>query len=262
MTLVPFAELPDARIHYDIAGPANAPAILFSNSLGATLSMWDLQAAAFSDRFRVLRYDTRGHGQSSTTPGPYSIEQHSRDVLALLDALNLDRVHFCGLSMGGQIGQWLGLNAAPRLHKLILCNTAAKIGNAESWNARIEAVSKNGMKDVAIAVVARWFTPRFHEEHREVVAPILHALQTANPAGYAASCAAVRDFDSRAIVSQIRVPTLVMSGAHDLATPPADGRGLAGQIAGARFVELDAAHLSDIEDAAHFNRELDAFLSS
>jgi len=259
---VPFAELPDARIHYEIAGPAAAPVIVFSNSLGATLSMWDLQAAAFSDRFRVLRYDTRGHGKSSTTPGPYSIEQLSRDVLAMLDILDLDRVHFCGLSMGGQIGQWLGLNAAPRLHKLVLCNTAAKIGSDEGWNTRIATVTAKGVKEVSSAVVGRWFTPAFRDKNPKVVEPILGAFEAANPAGYAANCAAVRDFDTRAIASQIRIPTLVISGAHDLATPSADGRGLAEKIPGAHFIELNAAHLSNIEDAARFNRELDAFLSS
>jgi 3-oxoadipate enol-lactonase len=262
MTLVPFAELSDARIHYEIAGPANAPIIVFSNSLGAILSMWDLQAAAFSDRFRVLRYDTRGHGQSSTIPGPYSIKQLARDVLALLDLLKLDRIHFCGLSMGGQIGQWLGLNAPSRIGKLILSNTAAKIGNAAAWNARIETVTAKGMKEVSSGVVGRWFTPAFREKHPEVVSPILLAFESANPAGYVSSCAAVRDFDTRATASQIRIPTLVMSGAHDLATPPADGRALAAQIPGAHFVELNAAHLSNIEAATRFNLELANFLSS
>jgi 3-oxoadipate enol-lactonase len=258
---VPFAELSDARVHYEFSGPAAAPVLVFSNSLGATLSMWNLQAAAFSDRFRVLRYDTRGHGQSSTTPGPYSIEQLARDVLALLNALKLDRVHFCGLSMGGQIGQWLGLNASSRLHRLILSNTAAKIGNADAWNARIEAVASKGMKEVSSAVVGRWFTPSFREKNPEVVSPILRAFESSNPVGYAANCAAVRDFDTRATASQIRVPTLVLSGAHDLSTPPAGVRALAAQISGARYLELNAAHLSNIEDAVGFNRELAGFLS-
>jgi 3-oxoadipate enol-lactonase len=261
MNPMPFAELSNVRIRYEITGPADAPVIVFSNSLGATFSMWDLQAAAFSDPFRVLRYDTRGHGQSSAPPGPYSIERLGRDVLDLLNVLRLDRIHFCGLSMGGQIGQWLGLNAAPRLHKLILCNTGAKIGNADGWNARIETVTKNGMKDVAPAVVSRWFTPAYQEKHPEVVAPFRSALEAANPAGYAACCAAVRDFDARATVSQIRVPTLIITGAHDPATPPAEGRSLAENIPGARYVELNAAHLSNIEDSERFNRELAAFLS-
>ena len=259
---MPFADLPHAGIHYDLQGPSASPVIVFSKSLGATLAMWDVQAAAFSAQCRVLRYDTRGHGQSSSPPGPYSIDQLGRDVLGLIDSLKLDRIHFCGLSMGGQIGQWLGLNASSRIHKLILCNTGAKIGNAEGWNARIEAVTKNGMKEVAPAVVARWFTPAFHEKHPEVVLPIRRSLETTNPAGYAACCAAVRDFDSRDSVSQIQLPTLVNTRAHDPSTPPAEGRFLAEKISGARYAELNAAHLSNIEDVDRFNGELSAFLSA
>jgi 3-oxoadipate enol-lactonase len=259
---MPFADLPDARIHYTLTGPTAAPVIVFSNSLGATLSMWDLQAAAFSDRFRVLGYDTRGHGESSVSPGPYSIEQLGKDVLGLLDSLRLDRVHFCGLSMGGQIGQWLGLNAAARLGKLVLCNTGAKIGNDENWNARIETVRAKGMKEVAPAVVARWFTPSYKERHPEVVATALRALESNSPYGYAACCAAVRDFDTRDSISRLRAPALVITGVHDSATPPAQGRFLAEKIPAAHYAELNAAHLSNIEDCDQFNRELADFLAS
>ena len=135
-----FAELNDVRIHYELEGPAGAPVIMFSNSLGAAWSMWDRQAAAWNQRFRLLRYDTRGHGQSAVTPGPYTIEKLGRDAVGLLDALNLNRVHFCGLSMGGQTGAWLALNAAKRIGKLVLCNTGATIGTAETWGARMDAV--------------------------------------------------------------------------------------------------------------------------
>lgn len=259
---MPFATLPNVRLHYALEGPPSAPVIVFSNSLGATLAMWDRQAAAFSGRFRVLRYDTRGHGQSSAPPGPYNIAGLAGDVLSLLDSLKIDRVHFCGLSMGGQTGQWLALNAPHRLDKLVLCNTGAKIGAAENWNARIDAVNNAGMKEIARFVVARWFSPAFHEFHSEEVAPCLAALEAAVPAGYVSCCAAVRDYDVRDSVTGIRVPTLVVAGAHDTATPPSDGRYLAGQIPGARYVELEAGHLSCIEDAARFNAELSAFLAS
>ena len=259
---MPFATLPNARLHYELEGPQSAPVIVFSHSLGATLAMWGRQAAAFSDRFRVLRYDTRGHGQSSSPPGPYDIEGLAGDVLSLLDSLKIDRVHFCGLSMGGQTGQWLALNAPHRLNKLVLCNTGAKIGIAENWNARIDAVTKAGMKEIANSVVARWFSPTFHELHSEDVAPCLSALEAAVPLGYVACCAAVRDYDVRDSVSKIRIPTLVITGAHDVATPPSDGRYLAEQIPGARYAELNAGHLSCIEDVARFNAELTAFLAS
>ena len=257
-----FAQLEDVRIHYDLAGPATAPVLVFSNSLGEDLSMWEPQTVAFQKNFRVLRYDTRGHGQSSTTPGEYTIELLARDVLALLDDLHLDRVHFCGLSMGGQTGMWLALNAPARLQKLVLSNTAAKIGTPEMWNPRIETVLKNGMKSVSAAVMERWFSSDFRAKSPEVVASTKRMLESANPDGYVSNCAAVRDFDVRKTVSEIRLPTLVIAGTHDAATTPADGRYLAQQIPGARYAELNAAHLSNIEESDRFNAEVESFLFS
>jgi 3-oxoadipate enol-lactonase len=257
-----FAQLKDVRIHYELAGPSSAPVVIFSNSLGATFSMWDAQASTLQKQFRILRYDTRGHGQSSVTPGPYSIEQLARDVLGLLDELRLERVHFCGLSMGGQTGMWLGLNAPVRLNKLILSNTAAKIGTPEIWNPRIEAVRKGGMKSISTAVMERWFSADYRAKSPDSVATAKHMLETATPEGYLANCAAVRDYDARAAVAAIQVPTLVISGTHDVATTPADGRYLASQIAGARYVELDAAHLSNIEKPERFLSETNSFLLS
>ena len=259
---MPVIKSGDARIHYALDGPTESPVLVFSNSLGANISMWEAQVSELTKKFRVLRYDTRGHGQSSSSPGPYSIEQLGRDVIALLDALDLDRVHFCGLSMGGMIGMWLGARAPGRLNHLVLCNTGAKIGTTEAWNARIEAVRKNGMKSVASAVVERWFMPAFRQKAPATIANTLKMLEGTNPDGYAACCAAVRDFDFREQVSKIRLPTLVISGAHDPATPPADGRFLAHQIPGARYVELNAAHLSNIEDQDRFTTEVAAFLDS
>lgn len=259
---MPIAHLEHVRIHYDLSGPTSAPILVFSNSLGANLSMWDPQLPVFQKQFRVLRYDTRGHGQSSVTPGPYSIEELSRDVLALLAALEIDRVHFCGLSMGGMTGMWLALNVPERLRKLVLCNTAAKIGNAEGWNSRIEAVRKGGMKSVATAVIERWLSADYRVKSPDVAVATQHMLESANPGGYIANCAAVRDFDARETISAIRAHTFVISGTHDPATTPADGRFLADHIPGARYVELDAAHLSNIEAQDRFNSELSAFLLS
>jgi 3-oxoadipate enol-lactonase len=259
---MPILKSGDVRIHYALEGQNESPVLVFSNSLGANFSMWDAQVPAFRKKFRVLRYDTRGHGQSSSTPGLHSIEQLAKDVLALLDALRLDRVHFCGLSMGGMIGMWLGACAPERLNHLVLCNTGAKIGTTEAWNARIEAVRKNGMKSIASAVVERWFTLAFGQRDPATIASTLKMLEETNAHGYAACCAAVRDFDFREQTSKIRLPTLVITGAHDPATPPTDGRFLAQQIPGAKYVELNAAHLSNIEDQGRFNSELAAFLSS
>jgi 3-oxoadipate enol-lactonase len=259
---MPILKSGEARIHYALEGQSGTPVLVFSNSLGANHSMWDPQAAEFRKRFRVLRYDTRGHGQSSSTSGPYSIEQLAKDVIALLDALDLGRVHFCGLSMGGMIGMWLGANAPERLDHLVLCNTGAKIGTGEAWNARIEAVQKNGMKSISSAVVERWFTPSFRQKAPEAISSTLKMIEEANPEGYAACCAAVRDFDFREQLRNIHVPALVIAGAHDPATPPADGRFLTEQIPGARYAELNAAHLSNIEDRGRFNGEITAFLNS
>jgi 3-oxoadipate enol-lactonase len=259
---MPTVKSGEARIHYALEGQSGAPVLVFSNSLGANYSMWDPQVREFRSQFRVLRYDPRGHGQSCSTPGPYSMEQLAKDVIALLDALELDRVHFCGLSMGGMVGMWLGVNAPERIHKLALCNTGAKIGTSEGWNARIDGVQKNGMKSVASATVERWFTPAFREKAPATVASIQKMLEEANAEGYAGCAAAVRDFDFREQVSKIRLPTLVIAGAHDPGTPPSDGRFLAQQIPGARYAELNAAHLSNIEDQDRFNNELEAFLNS
>jgi 3-oxoadipate enol-lactonase len=255
-----FAELNDARIHYELAGPTNLPALVFSNSLGTTYSMWDAQMPEFQKHFRILRYDTRGHGESPVTPGPYNAEKLSRDVLGLLDDLQIDQVYFCGLSMGGMTGMWLGINAPKRLHKLVLCNTAAKFGTQEFWNGRIEKIRAAGMKAVAPVVVERWFTPGFRERARETVAATLRELENSDLEGYIANCEAVRDFDEREGIAKIRVPTLVIAGAHDPSTPPEQGRFIASKIPGARYVELNAAHLSNIEDCDRFNSEVSAFL--
>jgi 3-oxoadipate enol-lactonase len=250
------------KIHYELTGIPNASVVVFSNSLGANFSMWDPQLTEMEKRFRVLRYDTRGHGQSSGLPGAYSIEQLAGDVLALLDALQIERASFCGLSMGGMIGMWLGLNALARFEKLVLCNTGAKIGSEKGWNSRIEAVRRDGVKAVAAAVVERWFTPEFRAREPQVWESALHMLEASPPEGYAACCAAVRDYDARDKISAIHLPTLVIAGGKDSATPPIDGRFIAEQISDARYVELDAAHLSNVEASGRFTAELVQFLSA
>jgi 3-oxoadipate enol-lactonase len=260
---MPFANAGDLRVHYLFGGPAGAPVLVLSNSLGADLSMWEPQMLELKKSFRVLRYDTRGHGRTSLTDGPYAIEQLARDVLRLLDALGFGRVHFCGLSMGGKIGIWLGAHAPKRIEKLVLCNTGARIGTAEGWNARIQRVRDLGMKGIAAAVTERWFTAGFREQSPGVVARAQAMIEKTPPEGYVACCAAIRDSDQSAeVVASIRAPTLVIAGRHDPATPPADGRALADAIAGARYVELPAAHLSNIEASGQFTAEVSAFLTA
>ena len=259
---MPFALVMDARLRYELDGPETAPVIVFSNSLGTNHRMWEPQIAAFTRHFRALRYDTRGHGESSVTPGPYSNEQLSRDVLGLLDALRLDRVYFCGLSMGGMTGMFLGAHASERLHKIVLCNTAAKIGTADTWNARIATVQNSGMKSVAAVVLERWLTPAYRAAHPAETNTVLEMLEHTNPEGYAACCASVRDTDERESLGRMRVPAMVVAGKHDPAIPLADARYLADQIPSAHYVELRAAHLSNLEAKDDFNQAVLRFLQS
>ena len=255
-----FAAIDGARIRYRLDGPIGAPFLVLSNSLGTNLDMWEPQVAVLATRFRVLRYDSRGHGLSTVTPGPYTIERLARDVLALLDELKIDRAHFCGLSMGGMAGMWLGVHAPQRIDRLVLCNTAPRIGSAERWNARIDAVNKSGVGGIADAMMELWFTPRFRDVAAATVQR-MRAMLSASPAdGYVASCAAVRDMDQWATLSRIERPTLIVTGTHDAATPPADGRRMAEVIPGAKQVELDAAHISNVEAAGRFTAEVLAFL--
>jgi 3-oxoadipate enol-lactonase len=257
-----YLELDGLRMHYRLDGPQDAPVLVLSNSLGTDLSLWEPQVPALTRSFRLLRYDTRGHGLSTVTPGPYSIEQLSGDVLALLDGLNLRRVSFCGLSMGGLIGMRLGVNAADRLNKLILCNTGAKLGTAETWNGRIEQVRKGGMAAVVETTLERWFTPAFRADAPGRVDAVRKIALANPPAGYIANCEALRDADLREAISAIRVPTLVIAGSKDPATPPELGRFIAERIPGAKYVELESAHLSNIEASEKFNEALLSFLDA
>jgi 3-oxoadipate enol-lactonase len=257
---MPIAQVNGCRINYELAGPANAPALVLSNSLGSNFGMWDAQMPAFAKTHRVLRYDTRGHGQSEVTPGPYTFEQLARDVLALADSLNIDKFHFCGLSMGGVTGTWIALHAPERLQKLVLCSTGAKIGTADAWNTRIEAVRKNGTRSIAAATMERWFTAPFREREPQTVERIQKTLANTNNEGYIACCEALRDADLRGQVASISSPTLVISATHDPAAPPTAGKFLAKEIKGARYVELDAAHLSNIEQHEKFTQEVSQFL--
>lgn len=256
-------KLDDCELNVRLEGPVDAPVLVLSNSLGTDLHMWDVEALAFSEHFRVLRYDTRGHGGSSVTPGPYSIEQLGRDVLAMVDALGIDRFAFCGLSMGGLIGQWLGINAGERLTHLVVCNTAAKIGTEEAWNERIDTVLKGGeqtMRDMRDASIARWFTPTFAEQQPAQTQRITQMIAGTSPEGYAANCAAVRDADYREQLGAIKVPTLIVCGSQDPVTTPEHGRYMQARIEGAELVEFEAAHLSNVEAGEAFTQRVLEFL--
>lgn len=262
---MPAVRLADGDLNYLLEGPAGAPVLVLSNSLGTDLHMWDAQVPAFTRHFQVLRYDTRGHGQSLVSEGPYRIEQLGRDVLALLEALDIPKAHFCGLSMGGLIGQWLAINAPERIQRLVLCNTAAKIGTPEVWNPRIDAVLTGGaqaMADLRDASISRWFTPDFAEAQPEKVEAIVGMLARTSPQGYAANCAAVRDADFREQLAVIQAPTLVVCGSGDPVTTPEHGRFMQAHIAGAELVEFPAAHLSNVQAGEAFSQRVLAFLSA
>jgi 3-oxoadipate enol-lactonase len=258
---MPFAESNGARLNYRFDGPADAPVLVLSNSLGTNLSMWDPQIPALAAQLRVLRYDTRGHGQSSVTAGPYSISQLGRDVVGLLDGLGIERAHFCGLSMGGVIGMWLGVYAPERINRLVLCNTAAKIGSAEMWNTRIDTVRTNGLNAVAETQAQRWFTPAFIARAPNVIAATRQMIASTSPEGYAANCGAIRDMDQRETISRIRARTLVIAGLHDPVISAADIRYLVDTIPGAKLVELEASHLSNVEAPVEFTKALLNFLT-
>lgn len=249
------------RLVYRFDGPEGAPVLLLSNSLGTRLDMWAPQMAALARRFRVLRYDSRGHGASDVPPGAYSMDRLGRDAVELLDALDLQKVDFCGLSQGGMVGQWLGVRAPQRLGKLVLANTAAYMGPPSGWQGRIAAVGQGGIAAVVEGVIARWFTPGFVTGSPEKVAPVRDMLLGTDPAGYVGCCAAIRDMDQRVTAPLVRAPTLVIAGAEDPATPPELGRWLASTIPGARCVELAAAHLSNVEQAEAFTGALLDFLA-
>lgn len=258
---MPFAELADVRLHYQLDGDESLPVLVLSNSLGTSFAMWDPQIPALTEHFRVLRYDTRGHGQSSVTEGPYTIPQLGGDVIALLDHLGLQRVHFCGLSMGGITGMWLALHHADRLERLVLCNTAAYIGPPENWTNRAAAVERDGVGSIAAAVVDKWLTPDFAAQQPALVQQLRAMLSATDARGYAANCRAVRDSDLREAIRGIVTPTLVIAGSGDMPTPPADGRYLAETIAGARYAELYAAHLSNLQQPDAFSQAVVEFLA-
>jgi len=259
---LPFVESKDLRMYYELDGLAGAPALVLSNSLGTNLSLWDPQLSVFAKTFRLLRYDSRGHGQTSATPGEYSVEMLGRDVLQLLDALSLQRVNFCGLSIGGMTGMWLAVNAPQRLDRIVLSNTAPKIGKLATWNERIKLVREGGTRAVAQPVVEKWFTPEFHTKHQDQIAKTRHMIESTSTDGYVGSCAAVRDFDFWEEVRTIRAQTLVIAGTYDQSVPLSDAQKLAKQIPGARYIELPAAHISNVEAATRFTKELSNFLNT
>ena len=245
------------ELHYVLEGPEDAPVLVLSNSLGTTLDMWDEQAAALRENFRLLRYDHRGHGGSSVSPGPYSVEDLGGDLLTLLDALGIKRFSLCGLSIGGLVGMWLASEVPQRVESLVLCCTSARFEPTDAFDARAKTVRAEGVGAIADAVVERWFTPRFRALHPEIVEWGGSMLRNTPAEGYAGCCEAVRDADLRGRLGAITAPTLVIAGADDPAAPVNQAEIMRDSIPNARLLAVEeAAHLANVEQPEEVTRAI------
>jgi 3-oxoadipate enol-lactonase len=249
-------------IYVEVAGREDAPALMLSNSLGTNLHMWDDQADEFARHFRIVRYDRRGHGLSGVPQGPYSMERLGRDVLSVLDALGIRKSNWCGLSMGGMVGQWLGANAPDRVEKLILSNTSAYYPDKTPWLDRIKFVEAKGLGALVDANMQRWFTEGFRDRAGEPLARMKEMFLATKVPGYVACIQAIAAMDFRASNASITAPTLVIVGAKDVATPPAAGEAIQKAIKGAKIASLEAAHISNVEQPKQYTEIVLNFLKS
>ena len=248
-----------------IDGDVAAPALILSNSLGTTLEMWTPQARAFSKDYRVIRYDTRGHGGSPVTPGPYTFDMLGQDVLAVLDALEIRRAAFCGISMGGHTGLWLGVHAAHRFVAMAVCNSAARIGTAQAWNDRAATVRRGGaaaMRALADSAPARWFSDGFVKTRPEVVRSAQEWLAGIAPEGYAACCEALAASDLSGSLERITAPLLLLAGEFDPVTTVADSQAIQAAAPDAGLAVIPASHLSNLEAPQAFDEAVLRFLTS
>jgi 3-oxoadipate enol-lactonase/4-carboxymuconolactone decarboxylase len=246
-------EVGGARIAYRVDGPAAGPVLVLANSLGTTLDMWAPQMTAFASRFRVVRYDHRGHGGSTDTPGPYDIDLLGGDLLAVLDEIGAGTSSICGLSLGGMVAVWVAAHAPQRVDRLALCCTAPRLGPPEQWYERAATVRRQGTRHLLDGLMQRWFTPGFPDRHPEVRAAVTGMLAAATPGGYAACCEAIASLDLTGVLGSLAAPTLVLAGADDPVVPAATALELALPIPRASLVVLpDAAHLANLEQPARF----------
>ena len=259
---MPMIDAGGFEINVKIEGPENAPVLMLSNSIAADLSMWDPQAPEFAKRFRLIRYDRRGHGASGVPKAPYSMEAMGRDVLAVLDKLGIKSINWCGLSMGGMVGQWLGANAPERIDKLILCNTHYYYADKAPWNDRIKAAREKGMAALAPAFMERWFTKDFREGHPEAIARMAAVFAATPLEGFVGCCDAGRDMDHRDLLGRIKAPTLVIAGRQDFATPLQANEEICAKIPGATIAVLDTAHISNLGQPQAFTKAVLDFLGA
>jgi 3-oxoadipate enol-lactonase len=248
-------------INVEVEGPDNAPVLMLSNSLGTDLHMWDPEAPAWSKQFRLVRYDRRGHGKSGAPKGPYSMDMLGRDVLAVLDALKIDKINWCGLSMGGMVGMWLGANAPERVNRLILSNTTAYFPDKTPWVDRIKLVREKGIAALAGATMERWFTKDFRERAPDKIAWMTKMFVATPDEGYIGCCEAIRDMDHREIIRKIAAPTLIIAGRHDPATTVENAEFIQSRIPGAKLTIVEAAHISNVEQPAIYTDTVLGFLA-
>ena len=258
---MPFVTVDNSRLFYRLEGKAGRPVLVLSHPIGADHGMWAQQMEDLLPHFQILRYDTRGHGASFAPAGEYSIERLGRDVLGLADAFEIPQFAFCGLSLGGAIGQWLAINASDRVTGLVLANTSPQFGPRANWEARIRTVLDKGMAAIADMAMERFFSAETLARGDVHANAVRSVLLGTDPVGYAGCCAALRDTDYTQLLREIRVPTLVIAGERDVSTPWAGyGEILARDIPGARVIHLRAAHLSNIERPRAFTMALLEFL--
>ena len=248
-------------INYQTFGDSTHPTIVFSNSLGTNLCMWQPQIDFFSQDHFVVCYDSRGHGASSAPKGPYSIDQLGQDVVNLLDHLNIKKAAFCGISMGGLTGQWLAINQPNRFSHVVICNTAAKIGQEATWTDRAALVREQGLTPIASTAAGRWFTEVFVQSNADIVAKLSNDLGAGSPEGYASCCEALAKADLCTQLKDISVPVLIITGLQDSVTTVADAQFLQKRVKGSQLFEINASHISNIEQPTIFNERIKKFLN-
>lgn len=249
------------RIAYRLEGDANCPVLMLSNSIATDMSMWDGVMPHLLERFRVLRYDMRGHGASDVPAGAYSLDRLGRDALELIDALGLERVHFLGLSLGGMVAQWLGVHAPERIDRLALAHTAAYLGPTSEWEPRIQTILAATPEETAEAFLGNWFPAEMREKNDPAIEPFRKVLLETDPRGIAGALGAVRDMDLRRTIKLISRPTLVLGGKFDTVTRAEHSEEIAAAIPGAKLTLLPAVHMSNVELREAFLKEVDVFFS-